>query len=182
MQSGEVLAGCVEQIFYLRFTGDVRLPWCVSLEDYCNHVLQNKAVDSLLVDLSQSENLDSTTLGILAKIGIAAKSKLGSVPSIYLDDAGIERLLASMGFTAIFNVYRLPPPALPQLPVLPILDVVEDEMQDSVIDAHRALMQMNQRNSEQFESLVETLEQSRDQARNHKHDHKHDHKQGNETP
>jgi len=165
LQSGEVLAGCVEQIFYLRFTGDVRLPWCVSLEEYCNHVLQNKVVDSLLVDLSQSQNLDSTTLGILAKIGIAAKSKLGSEPSIYLEDSGIERLLASMGFSAIFSVHRSPPPALPNLPVLPILDAAEDQMQDSVIDAHRALMRMNRRNSEQFESLVETLEHSRDLKR-----------------
>ena len=164
MQNGEVLAGCVDQIFYLRFTGDVRLPWCVSLENYCTHVLQNLPVRSMLIDLSQSDNLDSTTLGILAKIGIAAKRRLNRAPDIYVEDRGIERLLASMGFAAIFTVHRAPPPAQPQLPVLPILDAPDAEMQDSVIDAHRALMQMNQHNTDQFKSLVKTLEDSRDKT------------------
>lgn len=162
MHSGKVLAGCKAQVFYLRFTGDVRLPWCVTLEDYCSYVLQNKEVDALLVDLSGAANLDSTTLGILAKIGQAALQKLGSKAEIYLHDSSIQRLLQSMGFDALFSMHLEAPPSAPDLPVLPLGDCDEDEIKESVIDAHRTLMDMNQRNTRKFQDLVETLERTRD--------------------
>lgn len=162
MHSGKVLAGCVSQVFHLRFTGDVRLPWCVTLENYCNYVLQNEQVRSLVVDLSSAANLDSTTLGILAKIGQSARRRLGSKPDIYLSDSSIHRLLVSMGFEALFAMHMSAPPSRPELPVLPLGESEESAVQDSVIDAHRALMDMNQHNTRQFENLVETLERARD--------------------
>jgi anti-anti-sigma regulatory factor len=155
LQSGEVFAGCEDKTFYLRMTGDVRLTWSVSLEDYCRHVFQTQAIEFVLIDLCQVKNLDSTTLGILAKIAIAAKADLGRMPEIYLQDADIERLLMSMGFNAIF---------VPQLPRLPLLDASASEMQETVIDAHRTLMDMNKQNSDQFESLVSTLKSDRDKS------------------
>ena len=106
MQSGEVFAGCEDKTFYLRMTGDVRLTWSVSLEDYCRHVFQTQSIEFVLIDLCQVKNLDSTTLGILAKIAIAAKADLGRMPEIYLQDADIERLLMSMGFNAIFVLHK----------------------------------------------------------------------------
>jgi len=164
LQSGEVFAGCEGKIFYLRMTGDVRLTWSVSLEDYCRHVFQTQAIELVLIDLCQVKNLDSTTLGILAKIAIAAKADLGRMPEIYLQDADIERLLMSMGFSAIFVLHKSMPPLVPQLPRLPLLDASASEMQETVIDAHRTLMDMNKQNRDQFESLVSTLKSDRDKS------------------
>ncbi|MBT8138508.1 MAG: anti-anti-sigma factor [Gammaproteobacteria bacterium] len=162
MISGKVLAGCVGDIFHLRLTGDVRLPWCVTLENYCDYVFQKKEISSMRIDLCGAENLDSTTLGILAKIGQTASAKLGSKPEIFLTDSSIQRLLLSMGFEALFNITASAPDSVPDLPVLPLGETEESDIQDSVIDAHRALMDMNKQNTRQFENLVDTLERARD--------------------
>lgn len=164
MQSGEVFAGCEDKTFYLRMTGDVRLTWSVSLEDYCRHVFQTQSIEFVVIDLCQVKNLDSTTLGILAKIAIAAKADLGRMPEIYVQDADIERLLMSMGFNAIFVLHNSMPRLLPRLTRLPLLDASASEMQETVIDAHRTLMAMNKQNSDQFESLVSTLKSDRDKS------------------
>ncbi|MGB5325366.1 MAG: hypothetical protein WBN40_08095 [Pseudomonadales bacterium] len=162
MHSGKVLAGCDDQVFYLRFTGDVRLSWCLILESYCSYVLEHEDVTSMVIDLSAAVNLDSTTLGILAKIGQAARKRFDAKADIYLQDEGIQRLLLSMGFTQLFALHLAPPPRTPSLPVLPLGDSEEADIQDSVIDAHRALMEMNKQNTRKFQSLVETLERARE--------------------
>ena len=72
--------------------------------------------------------------------------------------------MITMGFNAIFVLHNSMPPLVPQLPRLPLLDASASEMQETVIDAHRTLMDMNKQNSDQFESLVSTLKSDRDKS------------------
>lgn len=164
MQNGQVLAGCEERILYLQFIGDVRLPWCVSLENYCENTITDEQINTIKIDLSKAENLDSTTLGILAKIGLLATRQLQCQVEIYSTVPSIDRLMQSMGFTSVFQIFDHLPATMPELSELPFLDAPEREVQDSVIGAHRTLMDIDQDNQNKFKSLVDTLEKNR-QAR-----------------
>lgn len=161
MQSGDVLAGLEGAHFYLRFVGDVRLPWCVTVENYCQNILNNNSVERVSVDLNQAENLDSTTLGVLAKVALLVKKTLQVKADIYCIDKDIERLINSMGFASVFNIKNESISASPELAAILFVDCDESKIQDAVIDAHKTLIDIDETNRERFDGLVKTLEKNK---------------------
>jgi len=157
MQSGEVMAGLQGKHFYLQFVGDVRLPWCVTLENHCQNVIENSEINRVSIDLNAAENLDSTTLGVLAKVALLVKKSLGIKADLYSVDENIQRLVQSMGFAAIFNIRDEVIAALPDLLPIRFVESEEEDVREAVIDAHRALIDVDESNRAKFQGLVETL-------------------------
>ena len=104
MSSGSVLSGIKAQAFYLRFEGDVRLPWCVILEDHCRDALTSNDIQSVKVDINPAINLDSTTLGVLAKVGMLVQRQLGFSPELYCIGEDLLRLIKSMSLDSVFQI------------------------------------------------------------------------------
>lgn len=159
--SGQIFAGIHETQLVLRFVDDVRLIWCVALEEYCSSVFANDDVTGFYVDLSLATNLDSTTLGVLAKLGIMAKKQLENPPTMHFETSDIERLVNCMGFSKVFHIVKTDE-ALgiddSNLHELDSRDCCEDVMRDSVINAHKTLMELSDENKKKFQELVNTLE------------------------
>ena len=61
---------------------------------------------NVLIDLSQAEGIDSTTLGQLAKISILCRERFGITPTIASPNKSITKLLLSMGFDEVFHIIR----------------------------------------------------------------------------
>lgn len=161
MVSGSVLIGLHDRCFTLKLVGDVRVPWCVSLENYCEAVVKRGAVSTVCVDLTETENLDSTTLGVLAKLAIQARAECGANATLVCQDDDLLRLLQSMAFEQVFDIDTAPQGSGAALQDLPFIDCSELELQDSVIDAHRILMALSEENRAEFIELVTALENSR---------------------
>jgi len=159
--SGRIYAGIHNASLVLRFVGDVRLVWCVALEEYCSSVFANEEVTGFYVDLSVAANLDSTTLGVLAKLGILAKKQLSEGPRMYYATSDIKRLVECMGFSKVFDILTSEK-ALDindsELHALDSQDCGEDVMRDSVISAHKTLIGLSDENKKKFQNLVDTLE------------------------
>jgi anti-anti-sigma factor len=158
MQSGEVMTGLQGKHFYLQFVGDVRLPWCVTLENHCQNIIATNDIEQVSVDLNSAQNLDSTTLGVLAKVALLVKKGLGTTADLYCLDENIQRLVRSMGFTSIFNIKKEPIKAVPDLLPISFVESEEDDVREAVIDAHRALIDVDEVNRAKFQGLVETLQ------------------------
>ena len=58
---------------------------------------------SVVVDLSHTESIDSTSLGLLAKLSIQADRRFGYRPILVSTQADITRILCSMGLDDVFN-------------------------------------------------------------------------------
>ncbi len=162
--SGKIFAGVAEKRLVLQFVGDVRLVWCVALEEFCASWFEKSEVQKFYVDLSRAVNLDSTTLGVLAKLGILAKNKLGTEAEMYFVDSDIERLVSCMGFSKVFSIidssdaYKVDDESLH---LLDYKDCCENVMRSSVIEAHKTLMDLNDENKKKFQGLVDSLEKSK---------------------
>jgi len=159
--SGKIYACVKDASLILRFQGDVRLVWCMSLEEYCRETYQRKGIKHMLVDLSEASNLDSTTLGVLAKIALSAKKQLAVQAELFFETPDIERLVACMGFNQVFTI--IDKPALPKLTnddfvELCLSNMCEDTAKTSVIDAHKTLMDISKENEARFKPLVDSLE------------------------
>ena len=156
-----------KQYFWLKLEGDVRVPWCVSLETYCEQVIQQPGVLGVYVDLSEAENLDSTTLGVLAKVAIHTRKYCDDKAVLLCSDENILRLILSMGFAKVFDIRGSESANYPSLDnivfdELPVVECTEADMKDSVIAAHRTLMDMTEDNRASFSGLVNALEADRE--------------------
>lgn len=148
----------------IKLVGDVRLTLCTTIDEYFNEMFAAPGFTGVLVDLSEAHCIDSTSLGLLAKLAVQARQRYHLIPIIISPNPDITRLLDSMGFDKVFDI-RNNDPARRQAVnsstrELPVVPADEDCVRDKVIEAHRVLMALNEKNRETFSPLVSTLEGS----------------------
>lgn len=145
--------------YYLRLVGDVRVTFCTTLKTYLDQLFKAPRVRSVVVDLRQARAVDSTTLGLLAKLAIQVQDKFELSPLMVVSDASMVKLVESMGLDEIFTLT----PDFEGLKAssLDALDFIladNEEARTQVIDAHKTLMGLNSKNMLVFSDLVKGLE------------------------
>ena len=73
MQPGKILVAQQGGAFVIKLAGDVRLTFCTTLDEFFDRMFAEPNFASVIIDLCEAENIDSTTLGQLAKLAITAK-------------------------------------------------------------------------------------------------------------
>ncbi len=161
MQPGKILIAQQSGAFVIKLTGDVRLTFCSALDEFFERMFATPHFVSVIVDLCEAENIDSTTLGQLAKLAITAKRTYNFVPVVLSTNPNITRILRSMGFDRVFDIRQQRPDSEAKLAELPAVAGNEGAVREKVLDAHRVLMGMNENNRAQFKELVCALESTR---------------------
>lgn len=157
---GKILVAEQQGLFLLKLLGDVRLTISCSLETYFAEMLSGSSFQNVVVDVSETEGIDSTSLGVLAKLAIQVKDKHGILPTIISTNNDITRLLESMGFRKLFNISNFSHTIDNDLGVMPIMECKEESAKAIVLEAHKLLMEIDDSNKERFSNLVEALEAS----------------------
>jgi anti-anti-sigma factor len=158
MQPGKILVAEQDGAFVIKLVGDVRLTLCTTMDEFFDEMLSSKGFASVVIDLSDAINVDSTTLGLLAKLAIKAKQAYSFVPVILSTNPDITRVLESMGFDRVFRIRQEPLLNDEDLGELPVLHDDEKEVRCRVLEAHRVLMGLNDANKAKFRELVTLLE------------------------
>ena len=157
--SGRILVGSHDGVHVIRFSGDVRLTVSGSFDHYIQKMLDDPNYRSVLVDLSDAVAIDSTSLGVLAKLSIMVQEAKGTMPTMVCTSRDILRILNNMGFDDVFAIVDADFESSQNLAELPAgTDLDEDELRQRVIDAHKVLMGLNERNEATFKDLVKALE------------------------
>ena len=73
--NSSIRAGDFQGTHVLRFLGDIRVTLCGALDAYCERMVKDPAFHAVVIDLEQTENLDSTALGCLARLSIRVKAE-----------------------------------------------------------------------------------------------------------
>lgn len=160
MSTGKIQFAEQNGTFVLKFVGEVRLTLCSALDATIERIFGAHNFSSIIIDLTETSSIDSTTLGLLAKLSILSRQKIGLLPTLVSTNADISRLLASMGFEQVFNVVSTPLPCPECLRDLPAQDLSEELVKAKVLEAHRILMGLNEHNREAFSDLVTALERN----------------------
>lgn len=160
MSTGKIQFAEQDGTFVLKFVGEVRLTLCSTLDATIEKIFTALNFSAIVIDLTETSSVDSTTLGLMAKLSILSRQKIGLLPTVVTTNADITRLLQSMGFDQVFNIIdtRLPCPDC--LEDLPPQDQSEEVVRAKVLEAHRILMGLNDSNREAFHDLVSALERS----------------------
>ena len=155
---GRIKAASEAGVFVLKLCGDVRLTLCATLDNEAQRLADMPGLRSVIVDLREATNVDSTALGFLAKVAMAVQGRLTHPPTIVADHPDVRRMLDVMGFSRYFTLVQAPLVEPDELAELPQVPADETGMQQRILEAHRILMRMNEHNREQFQPLVELLE------------------------
>ena len=169
--SGRILVAEEDGVFLMKFEGDVRITLCAAIDRFLDTMFETPSFKAVIVDLCDAQGVDSTTLGILAKLSMQVQTRFGVLPDLVCDAAPILRLLHSMGFDDVFSIRTDRTPI--ERALLPVADLrllesgsrcaeleSETQMHKRVLAAHKLLMQLNPVNQERFRDLVATLEAS----------------------
>ena len=158
MREGKILAASHHGAYVIRLEGDVRLTLCTTIDEYFHQMYDDPEFASVWVDLCDAEGLDSTTLGLLAKLAIKVKEKFGFEPAIYSCDPGINRLLKSMGFQRLFQLREEACCNPENIREIPTVGGSEKDLKEKVVEAHRVLMGLSDANRARFKDLMSALE------------------------
>ena len=75
MSSGRILVTEHDGMNIIRLVGDVRLTLCISFDEFIKNMFEQHNLRSVIFDLRDAEGIDSTTLGLMAKISIGARDR-----------------------------------------------------------------------------------------------------------
>ena len=157
---GRILAAQRAGRYTLKLEGDVRVTLCAAIEDYLQQMFADPDFSRVQLDLCETEGLDSTTLGVLARLALRCRDEFGFQPVLYVDDPSIQRLLKSMAFERIFDL-REERPADPEADVeIPAVANDSARMKARVIEAHGTLMDLSEHNRKHFQELMTFLRHS----------------------
>lgn len=157
---GKILAASHHGAYVIRLVGDVRLTLCTTIDEYFQKMFEDPEFASVWVDLCEAEGIDSTSLGLLAKLALNVKERFGFAPAIYSCDPGINRLLKSMGFQRLFELREEVCSNPENISEIPSVEGSEQDIKEKVVEAHRVLMGLNEENRVRFKDLMNALEQS----------------------
>jgi anti-anti-sigma factor len=160
MQEGRILAANQDGAYVIRLVGDVRLTLCTTMDDFFKRMFDDPEFASVWVDLCDVEGIDSTTLGLLAKLALKVKERFGFEPAIYSCDPGINRLLKSMAFHHLFELHEESCSNPDDIAEIPCVKSNEESVKQKVIEAHRVLMGISDENRDRFKDLLTALERS----------------------
>ena len=119
-----------------------------------------------VVDVRDAENIDSTCLGILARVANHARHDGGAKPTIVTADDDIRTLLLAVCFDRLFNLVNREGANIGDLQPVPEPDTDADAMLRLILEAHRRLCAIDAR-THAFRDVVSVLEQETKQRSRH---------------
>ena len=164
-QAGKMLHAAHEGVHVLRFVGEIRHPLGPALERFSQQLLQERPKD-LILELGETRLIDSTCLGLLARMALQLRAQQLAKARIVSPRADITEVLRSMSFDRLFDV-------IGEMPFGPLeLRELETEvgqqnadLLNTILGAHRTLMELSEHNRLQFKDVVEAIEQESESCR-----------------
>jgi anti-anti-sigma regulatory factor len=157
MHEGRVLYADHDHVHVLRYVGDVRHPLAASVSGFVDSLVPRLADDDLVVDLSDTEAIDSTNLGEIARIADRLRAQGSKRAAIISPRPEISEVLYSMAFDEEFDICTESMVVSGGQPI-PDVGASQDLSMRVILSAHRRLMKMSESNREQFTEVVELME------------------------
>ncbi len=143
--------------YILKLVGDIRYTMGCALGDFLNGLFARTDYEDIIVDLTEAHSIDSTSLGLLARIANFNRERFHHKTTLLSSNVDVNQVLDNMGFYEIFNIRDTGETISATLRQLAIRDPAKDELTRIVYEAHRTLSELNPQNREAFKGVVESL-------------------------
>ncbi len=158
MESGAAFYVKQGATYVLKLTGDVRYTMGCALGDFLNGLFARVDYDDIVVDLTDAHSIDSTSLGLLARIANFSYQHFAHKTTLLSTNPDVNQILDNLGFYEIFNIRDTRETISVTLRQLAIPDPCDkDTLTRIVYEAHRTLSELNPHNREAFKSVLDNL-------------------------
>ena len=159
MSQGQILISDKADHYLIKLVGDVRLTLRGSLNRYMDVLFGNNNVQSMVVDMLDAKAVDSTTLGLIAKLGLHCREQYQMNVKLFCQNPSIIRTLECMSFDEIIDIFQQSPEGFDaELRCLDAVTSEVDEVRQQVLEAHKLLIKLNPKNGAEFTDLINALE------------------------
>ncbi len=118
-------------------------------------------IQSVLLDIQEADYIDSTNLGLIARIAEHLTRNGKERLLILSTNESINEVLSSMGFDQAATIIHSSDKT-PDLSEVPVKTGKEKELLELMLDAHRKLVSLNSENQDVFQDVIELMEQELD--------------------
>lgn len=157
MESGAAFYVRQGNTYILKLIGDVRYTMGCALGDFLEGLFTHTDYNDIVVDLTETHSIDSTSLGLLAKIANFNRQHFAHKTTLLSTNSDVNQILDSMGFYEIFDIRDTGEAITVALQQLAIDTPCKDELTRIVYEAHRTLSDLNPRNQETFKGVLDSL-------------------------
>lgn len=151
--------GRTDRLSVLDLEGEVRYLVARPLRAFIDEIVAHDGNDTLVIDLRDLELIDSTGLGLVARLGRRMLEAHGRRAIIVAPRSDVATVLRAAAFDVVFDMLDHPPFEL-DVPLAPIpLDEPFDKDEGGlvILEAHRDLARMDERNRAAFGPVIEAL-------------------------
>ena len=144
--------------FFIKISGRATYDFCDGFKDFVDKVIDENLSDAVLIDLSETEYLDSTNLGLLAKIAVYQLENYQSKATILSTEENITQLIINTGLEQIFNIINVDNNQTSEW-----TNIMSKQFDDSkklsktLLETHEILMNLNDKNKSEFKDVVNLL-------------------------
>lgn len=157
MESGAAFYVRQGNTYILKLIGDVRYTMGCALGDFLDRLFTQTDYNDIIVDLTETHSIDSTSLGLLAKIANFNRQHFAHKTTLLSTNADVNQILDNMGFYEIFNIRDTGEAITAALQQLAISAPCKDELTRIMYEAHQTLSDLNPRNEEAFKGVLDNL-------------------------
>lgn len=155
---GMILTTNVDGAEYIKFCGTVRYSHCGGLESHIDTLFKSEVPTRIVIDLEEADILDSTALGLLARIAIELKKFSSLKAVIFLRTGELSNILKRVCFDQVFDmVLDGNCSQRGNLQELVNQPEGEDEVLQRVIEAHKNLAKLNKENEHLYNDITNAL-------------------------
>lgn len=157
---GRVLYARSDGNWVFRFEGRIRYTMAHPLDAFLEQAFAPSRARSVVADLRDTLSIDSTGIGLLAKIARIARDLGLPRPLLFCSNEEVCEVLASVCMDEVFNMVagELHPSALSPLPAT---ETSEEALAATIEGAHRLLCELSDDNRQRFESVVDAFSKLR---------------------
>lgn len=147
--------------YFFKLTGTLKYTTCGHFDTFLDNFLNTKQeIEQAAIDLTEADYIDSTNLGFIAKIAEYMLEKYGKKTIIYSVSENINQTLCGLGFDEIFTLIKSKSDMDEKFGKIDPEKFCKKDMTVMMIDAHKCLMKINDKNAEIFKDVVSLMEQS----------------------
>jgi len=158
LAAGTILVSEKEGVYLLKFSGDVRVTLCGSLNRHMDTIFGSQDVKQVVIDMLEAEAVDSTTLGLIAKLALHCRKEYAINIQLFCQNPSILRTLECMGFEEIIDIFQEVPDIDAELEDIETVSSDIDAVRRQVLEAHKILVQLSPDSSKEFTDLIRALE------------------------
>jgi len=135
MADGKILFADKDNRWFVKLIGDVRYTISSGFAALLDELPRRPVPEDVVVDLSEAESIDSTNLGLLARIARHMFACCQRKPLMVCPNDDISQELCSMGFDDVFIFLRAPHPLPGELEEIQAVETGPRQTAEMVLEA-----------------------------------------------